>query len=81
MRSGQKAKQYAANPRSQQSQRSQRSRDGLAHAQIAHQQGQHQRVKHRIEGVQRPSHGRRQQRAPLPGRRLPDQLYGTDDHE
>ncbi len=76
----QKSKEHTADPRCQQGERPERSRDGLAHPQIAHQHRQHERVQHRVEGIERPAHRRGEQRPPLRRGRLTNQLDGANRH-
>ena len=75
-----KTEEHAANSRGQERQRPQRSSNSFAHRQIAHEQGQHQRIEHGVKGVERPAHGGGQQRSALAGSGLPDQFEWADGH-
>jgi hypothetical protein len=62
------------------SQRVERPRSRLRHAQIAHDVGQHERVQHGVERAEHSAQNSRQQRAALLGGPLLQELNRADGH-
>ena len=77
---GKKAEEHTADARGQQSESVEKAGRPLRHAEIAHDVGQHQRVKHGVEGVEHPAESGGQQGAALGGSGLLQELHGAGGH-